>query len=155
MDAFRRATAMAFLRLLIIGFIAGSLAVLIFHQSLWYVLNVMGLIPLERPARPLEPIPPLGIPSILSKAFWGGVWGALLAPILNLRGAAYWIGWIVVGALCHYFCSAVRLAADQERAYPAALATACCRPYGERHLGLWYGFVLEALSRGPAIEDPA
>jgi hypothetical protein len=83
-----------------LGFIAGFLAVLIFHQSLWYVLNLVGLIPPERPAWPLDPIPPFGVPSVVSKAFWGGLWGALLALILQgLSGRAYWTGWIVIGSV--------------------------------------------------------
>ena len=45
-------------RLSILGFLGGALAVLIFHQSLWYLLNLIGLIPPERPAWPFDPIPP-------------------------------------------------------------------------------------------------
>jgi len=87
-------------KLAILGLISGVLATLIFHQSLWYLCNQIGLIPLERPAWPLDPIPPFGVPSVISKAFWGGVWGAVLAPILSsLRGAPYWTGWIVMGAV--------------------------------------------------------
>ncbi len=87
-------------QLAILGFVAGFLATLIFHQSLWYLLNQVGLIPWTRPAWPLDPIPPLGVPSVISKAFWGGLWGAALAPVLgHMRGPAYWAGWIVVGAL--------------------------------------------------------
>ena len=41
---------MQLVKLSILGFIAGFLAVLIFHQSLWYLLNLVGLIPLGRPA---------------------------------------------------------------------------------------------------------
>jgi hypothetical protein len=48
---------------------------LIFHQSLWYLFNQIGLIPPERPAWPLDPITPFGVPSVISKAFWGGLWG--------------------------------------------------------------------------------
>jgi hypothetical protein len=92
--------AMSVLKLLIIGFVAGFLATLIFHQSLWFVFNQVGLIPLDRPAWPLEAIPPLGVPFVVSKAFWGGVWGALLATLLGrLTGAAYWTSWILVGAV--------------------------------------------------------
>lgn len=88
------------LKVLLLGFVAGFLAVLIFHQSVWYVLNVVGLIPWERPAWPLDPIAPLGVPSVVSKAFWGGVWGAALAPLLQgLHGRAYWIGWTLIGAV--------------------------------------------------------
>jgi hypothetical protein len=87
-------------KLLAFGFAAGFLSTLIFHQSVWYVLNVVGLIPWERPAWPLDPIPPLGVPSLISKAFWGGLWGAALAPLLvRLRGSSYWVGWIAVGAV--------------------------------------------------------
>ena len=63
---------MQLVKLSILGFIAGFLAVLIFHQTTWYLLNLGGLIPLDRPAWPLDPIPPYGVPSVISKAFWGG-----------------------------------------------------------------------------------
>ena len=87
-------------RLSILGFLGGALAVLIFHQSLWYLLNLIGLIPPERPAWPFDPIAPFGVPSVISKAFWGGVWGAVLAPLLSrLRGRSYWAGWITVAAI--------------------------------------------------------
>ena len=76
-------------RLSILGFAGGFLAVLIFHQSLWFLFNQIGLIPWERPAWPFDPIPPFGVPSVISKAFWGRVWGAVLAPLLStLRGRA-------------------------------------------------------------------
>jgi hypothetical protein len=85
---------------LIFGFIAGFLAVLIFHQSLWYLLNQVGVIPLDRPAWPTDPIPPFSVPSVLSKAFWGGVWGLALTLLLShLSGAAYWAGWTLIGAM--------------------------------------------------------
>jgi hypothetical protein len=82
------------------GFLAGMLAVLIFHQGLWYVFNHVGVIPPDRPAWPVDPIPPWGVPSVLSKAFWGGVWGLALTPVLaHLTGASYWAAWILVGAV--------------------------------------------------------
>ena len=105
------------MRLSILGFAGGFLAVLIFHQSLWFLFNQIGLIPPERPAWPFDPIPPFGVPSVLSKAFWGGVWGAVLAPLLSsLRGRAYWAGWIARrcgGAVARRL---LRGAADQGRA---------------------------------------
>jgi flagellar biosynthesis protein FliR len=88
------------LKLLILGFIAGALATLVFHQSVWFALNTAGIIPADRPAWPLDPIPPLGIPAVVSKAFWGGLWGAMLALFLaRVEGAGYWLGWILVGAV--------------------------------------------------------
>jgi hypothetical protein len=87
------------LKTLGLGFVAGFFAVLIFHQSLWWVFNQIGLIPPERPAWPLDPIPPFGVPSVLSKAFWGGVWGAVLAPLLDrYSGRTYWASWIIIGS---------------------------------------------------------
>ena len=91
---------MATLRVAILGFIAGFIAVLIFHQGLWYLFEVAGFTPFTRPAWALDPIPPFGVPSVISKAFWGGVWAAALAPLFsNLRGPAYWASWIIVASL--------------------------------------------------------
>jgi hypothetical protein len=88
------------LKLLLLGFVAGFLATLIFHQGLWYLFNHTGIIPLDRPAWATNPIPPFGVPAILSKAFWGGLWGLVLAPVLvHLSGPSYWAAWILVGAL--------------------------------------------------------
>ncbi len=87
-------------KLLVLGFIAGALATVVFHQTAWFLLNHAGIIPPDRPAWPLDAIPPLGLPSLVSKAFWGGLWGAVLALFLaRLAGPGYWIAWIVVGAV--------------------------------------------------------
>lgn len=86
------------LKLIAAGFIAGALATLVFHQGAWALLNAAGVV--EQPAWPLDPIAPLGVPSVLSKAFWGGLWGAALALLLaRIDGASYWLAWIVVGAI--------------------------------------------------------
>jgi hypothetical protein len=91
---------MTLAKVTLLGFIAGFLAVPIFHQGVWYLFELVGFVPFTRPAWALDPIPPFGVPSVVSKAFWGGVWGAVLAPLLtNLRGSAYWAGWIVMGAV--------------------------------------------------------
>jgi hypothetical protein len=87
-------------KVLILGFVAGFFAVLIFHQGLWYLLYQVGMIPPERPAWPMDPVAPLGVPSVISKSFWGGLWGAGLAPFLGrLSGARYWTAWITIGAV--------------------------------------------------------
>jgi len=86
-------------KLLALGFIAGFVATLIFHQSVWYLLIQAGIIPAGRTAWPLDPTAPLGVPNIISKAFWGGLWGAAFNLALgHLRGPAYWLAWIAVGA---------------------------------------------------------
>ncbi|HUS83142.1 MAG TPA: hypothetical protein VM013_07830 [Dehalococcoidia bacterium] len=87
-------------KLLILGFVAGFLATLIFHQGLWYIFNHTGVIPPSRAAWSLDPIPPFGVPSVVSKAFWGGLWGLVLTPLLaQWTGTAWWAAWIVVGAV--------------------------------------------------------
>jgi hypothetical protein len=92
--------AMTLLKTLILGFIAGFLATLIFHQGLWWVLYQVHFIPSDLPPWPLKPVPPFGVPSVVSKSFWGGLWGAALAPFLDrYRGATYWTSWILVGAV--------------------------------------------------------
>ena len=91
---------MPIVKLLILGFVAGFLATLIFHQSLWWVFNQIGVIAPDRPAWPLDPVPPYGVPSVISKAFWGGVWGAGLALLFGpLSGPQYWASWMLVGAV--------------------------------------------------------
>ena len=80
------------------GFLAGFLATLIFHQGALAVLNAAGIVP----AAPFNMAPtwPLGVPQVISLAFWGGIWGILIHALLRTRrGAAYWGGWVVLGAL--------------------------------------------------------
>ena len=90
---------MPLLKLLIFGFAAGFLAVPIFHQGLWWIFNRIGVIPPQRAAWVMDPIPLFGVPALLSKAFWGGVWGAVLACFFaGLGGVSYWASWILVGA---------------------------------------------------------
>jgi hypothetical protein len=81
------------------GFVAGFLAVLIFHQIALLLLHLAGLVP----AMPwnMAAVPPLGVPTVISAAFWGGLWGivlVLLAPRLGSE-AGYWVGSILFGAV--------------------------------------------------------
>ena len=81
------------------GFIAGFLAVLIFHQAAVLVLHLASLTP-AAPWR-LTPTWPLGVPAVLSAAFWGGLWGvayALLEPRLTAR-LGWWPGGLAFGAV--------------------------------------------------------
>lgn len=85
---------------LMLGFIAGFFGVLIFHQSLWVVLYHVGMIPPDRPAWSMNPTAPFGVPYVISQSFWGGLWGAALAPWLDrFSGARYWASWILIGAV--------------------------------------------------------
>jgi hypothetical protein len=64
-------------RWLLTGFIAGALSVLIFHQGAFALMNLLDFT--HRPLYSATATAPLGIPSIWSLAFWGGVWGLLFA----------------------------------------------------------------------------
>ena len=55
------------------AFVAAVVSVLVFHQAMWAVLHVAGLMP---PPYPTDGVPPFGAPRIASLCFWGGLWGA-------------------------------------------------------------------------------
>lgn len=88
------------MRRILICFIAGFLAVLLFHQPTVAALNAAGLMPAGFPPYSLDPVPPWSVPTVVSKAFWGGLWAILLDLVLaRTRGAAYWAGWTILGGL--------------------------------------------------------
>lgn len=78
------------LRTIVLGFVAGFIAVLVFHQGtaflLYHVGNdipaVVSVFGRTSPPFNMAPTRPLGVPVVLSQAFWGGVWGIVLAWIL-------------------------------------------------------------------------
>jgi hypothetical protein len=83
---------------IIIAFVAGFIATLIFHQPVLALLHSLGITP--RGAYAMKPVPPFGVPSVISLSFWGGVWGVIMMPvIIRWRGAAFWIGAILFGAI--------------------------------------------------------
>jgi hypothetical protein len=83
---------------LLAAFVAGYLATLIFHQGTIGLLHGLGVIPIA--PYPLQPTWPLGLPQVISLAFWGGVWGLVLwAIIRNARGLKYWGLCLAAGAL--------------------------------------------------------
>lgn len=78
------------------GFAAGALAVLIFHQSMYFVLSQFNLVQ-NLPWR-MNPIPPFGVPSLINQMFWGGLWGVLYAvAVARWIPGALWIGGLVFG----------------------------------------------------------
>lgn len=81
------------------AFIAGFLATLSFHQGLVLVLHVLGVLPFG--AWDMSPTEPLGVPKVISLAFWGGVWGIVYA-LVDRRfpaGGNYWVAAFVFGAI--------------------------------------------------------
>jgi hypothetical protein len=80
------------------AFIAGFVSTLVFHQGVLTLFYLAGA--LSRAPYDLGAVPPLGIPAVISLAFWGGVWGAAIWPLLkNAAGAAYWLRALVIGAI--------------------------------------------------------
>lgn len=79
----------------VIGFIAGALAVLVFHQTMILLLHYMG----QTPNFPwsMRPTGPLAVPALANSMFWGGVWGAVFMVVARfiplrddlLRGVAF------------------------------------------------------------------
>lgn len=82
----------------LLGFVAGFISTLTFHQLTLWVLHAMAIAP--RGPYAMNPVPPFGVPAVISLAFWGGVWGAIMIPAIDhQRGASYWIIAIIFGAL--------------------------------------------------------
>ena len=82
------------------GFVAGFLSTLIFHQGTWAILYWLGIVPADLPPWPLNAIPPLDVPFVISKAFWGGVWGGVFSLLSKrLNGPSYWLAWLLAGAI--------------------------------------------------------
>jgi hypothetical protein len=85
---------------LLLGFVAGFGAVLIFHQIGLGLLHLIGMTP-GVPYN-FKGLPPLGVPSVISLAFWGGVWGivfVLVEPWFARCPGGYWVGAIIFGAV--------------------------------------------------------
>jgi hypothetical protein len=67
-------------RRLLLGFVAGFIATLVFHQiALWILAHFHWI---DRAPWNMKPVPPFGVPSVISLAFWGGVWGAVMIALL-------------------------------------------------------------------------
>jgi hypothetical protein len=73
-------------RNLMFGFIAGALAVPIFHQSMVLVLHLLGFTPnFPWNFAPMRGgIFSLPIPMLVNSMFWGGLWGVLFAAVAGL-----------------------------------------------------------------------
>lgn len=71
---------------LLLGFVAGILAHLIFQGAFGSILHAAGVLP-SLPFG-LAPVPPLGVPRTVSLSFWAGLWGLayiLIEPSLTAR----------------------------------------------------------------------
>ncbi|MBU8876827.1 hypothetical protein KQ910_23835 [Reyranella sp. MMS21-HV4-11] len=87
-----------FWRMVVAGFIAGALSVLVFHQLGFHFAAELGYG--RSNLYSMRPVPPWGVPTIVSQVFWGGLWGILGAFVVTrlpgvLNGA---LGWILFAA---------------------------------------------------------
>ena len=80
------------------AFAAGFIATLAFHQGLFALFHAAGMVPM--PAFNISPTAPLGVPAVLSLAFWGGVWGWPVGWLIRSQvGARYWLKAVGFGAI--------------------------------------------------------
>ena len=80
------------------AFLAGFLATLIFHQGVMALFWLSGLV--EQAPWNFSPVPPLGVPAVLSLAFWGGVWGLPLWWLIRRwQKIRYWLMALITGAV--------------------------------------------------------
>jgi hypothetical protein len=80
------------------AFIAGFVSTLVFHQGLMALFYVTGIY--ARSPYSMDATAPLGVPAVLSLAFWGGVWGLILWPLIrDAAPTAYWLRALLVGAV--------------------------------------------------------
>ena len=66
---------------LVLGFLAGALAVVTFHQGMVFLLSSVDLI--QSRVYAMRGVPPFGVPTILNQMFWGGLWGLLFAAVAD------------------------------------------------------------------------
>lgn len=83
---------------LLLAFAAGFISVILFHQGMLAFLNLINFT--EATPYRTNPTQPFGIPTIFSIAFWGGVWGIILAVLtFRLRNKlSYWLTVLLFGA---------------------------------------------------------
>jgi hypothetical protein len=84
-----------------IAFISGFLSVLIFHQPMLIILKAIALAPEKLTPYAMASTSPFGVPRVFSLAFWGGIWGIVLAIIVTWirSGLGYWLSGLIIGAL--------------------------------------------------------
>jgi hypothetical protein len=89
----------ALARKLVLGFIAGFIAVLLFHQPVLSFLAHIGFA--KAGTYSFTATGPLHVPQVISLSFWGGVWGILFAAVEGRfpRGALYWVYAFGFGAI--------------------------------------------------------
>ncbi len=80
-----------------LGFIAGAIAVLTFHQGMVAAMHAAGWISFG-PYR-TTPVQPFGFPVIVSLCFWGGVYGAVFGWAMPRFVWPMWLCGLAMGVI--------------------------------------------------------
>jgi len=77
-----------------LGFIAGAISLLIFHQGLLEMFYLAGA---GGPAWSVQPVPPFGVPRVVDLAFWAVMWGLLFGLLMPSFTWPMWVCGILLG----------------------------------------------------------
>lgn len=131
----------------LLGFVAGALSVLIFHQGTWALLYALDLMP---PPYPMDPVPPWGVPLTIDFCFWAGLYGAALGLIWPRLTIPPWFAGMGVGVIailysgssshpssgsrspmagCRVTCSSSRRSSWRGGSVSASYCKCCCRAH--------------------------
>ena len=107
----------------VLEWFAGFCATIFFHQPVLWLFHIAGLTP--RAPYAMTPVPPFGIPSVISLAFWGGVWGIIMIPVIARikNDAMYYLAAIVFGAVLPTLVAGLVVAPLKHMAVPHTLST--------------------------------
>jgi hypothetical protein len=75
-------------RTLVIGFVAGAISVVVFHQGMVLLLYFMGQTP-NFPWNLTAMKGPYPIPTLVNQMFWGGLWGVGFAAVGHMIPIAH------------------------------------------------------------------
>ncbi len=85
---------------IIAGFIAGALAVAIFHQGMYWVLPKFGVTLQGAPWNLAPNKAAYNLPVLANQMFWGGLWGIVFAFIVDhLPGGRGWLKGFIFGCV--------------------------------------------------------
>ena len=102
-----KARVLSLERRALLAFAAGFTATIFGHQPVLALLHAADFT--TRGAYDMAPAPPFGIPSVISLAFWGGIWGIIMIPaIARIRSeGAYFLTAAIFGAILPTLVAAV------------------------------------------------
>jgi hypothetical protein len=82
-----------------LGFIAGAIAVLTFHQGMIAALHALSPDWVRFMPYRTTPVPPFGVPVLVSNCFWGGLWGAGFGVLQPRFTLPTWLCGLLLGCV--------------------------------------------------------